>query len=164
MGHYEPAYALRLRAVAQAGLRVKIWGRGWGRYAALHRWAAPLVQGEGIWGADYTRALCSASIGLGLLSKLIPETSTTRTFEIPACGAFLLAERTDEHLGFFVEGAEAEFFGSDDELVAKATRYLAHPADRLRVAAAGRERCLASGYSNHDTLRRVLAEIAELAG
>ena len=64
---------------------MKIWGRGWGRYAALHRWAAPLVQGEGVWGADYTRALCSASIGLGLLSKLIPETSTTRTFEIPAC-------------------------------------------------------------------------------
>jgi spore maturation protein CgeB len=119
-------------------------------------WLSDVVRGAGLWSEDYARAICGSKIGLGLLSKLIPETSTTRTFEIPACGTFLLAERTEEHASFFDEGREAEFFGSDEELQDKVKYYLKHEAARRRIAAAGRERCLRSAYSYDDRMRQAL--------
>ena len=72
----------------------------------------------------------------------------------------MLAERTDEHLELFEEGKEAEFFTSREEMLEKARYYLAHSQERQRIAAAGRERCLRSGYSYHDRLRKILTQIA----
>lgn len=56
----------------------------------------------------------------------------------------------------FEEGKEAEFFGSDEELVEKVRFYLNHQEERRRIAAAGRRRCLESKYSNHDRMRSML--------
>lgn len=85
----------------------------------LHPWLKRVHRGPGIWHIDYAKALSCAKIGLGLLSKLAPDQSTARTYEIPSCGTFMLAERTGEHLELFEEGKEAEFFDSDEELLDK---------------------------------------------
>ena len=117
-----------------------------------------VVKGDGLWRADYVNALASFRIGLGLLSKYIPEQHTTRTFEIPAAGSFLLAERTAEHQNFFQEGEEAEFFESSAELASKAVFYLSNDSARRRIAARGRERCRRSGYDSDSLLQRVFME------
>lgn len=148
IGHFERHYARRLKAVARSGVRLAIWGPGWTRYAYFARWCRGVVRGDGVWGDAYPQALCSAKICLGLLSKIIPETSTTRTFEIPASARLLLAERTEEHLSFFREGKEADFFDSDSELVRKIIFYLSNKNIRDEIARAGRKRCLQSGYDN----------------
>jgi spore maturation protein CgeB len=75
---------------------------------------------------------------------------TTRSIEIPACGAFRLAERTNEHLELFSEGKEVEIYETNKELLEKVTCYLIHEQERQRIAQAGRERCIRSGYSNHE--------------
>jgi spore maturation protein CgeB len=74
----------------------------------------------------------------------------------------MLAERTDEHLRLFREGEEAEFFSSDEELVEKVRYYLVHPERRERIAAAGRARCINSGYSNADRIRLILQRYADV--
>jgi hypothetical protein len=94
IGHCQRHYAVRLRAASSATGGLRVWGPRWPRYARFHPWARTIVQGNGLWGASYPRALRSAKIALGLLSKLIPETTTTRTFEIPATGVFMLAGAT----------------------------------------------------------------------
>lgn len=146
IGHCQPHYAAFLEKFARQ-IPLKIRGPRWTAFARKNNWARGVVQGEGCYGDDYTRALSGAKIAIGLLSKRIPETTTTRSFEIPACGTMLLAERTDDHLALFEEGREAAFFDDVSECIEKATYYLENGAELDAIAAAGRKRCLRSNYS-----------------
>lgn len=160
IGHSERHYVQRLRHLARTDINLRIWGPTWPRCAKWRRWIHPYVSGGGLWGEEYLHAISSAKIGLGLLSKWIPETSTTRTFEIPAMGTFLLAERTALHQELFEEGKEAEFFASDDEMLDKARFYLKNNESRQRIASAGRTRCERSGYSTTDLLSKIISALS----
>jgi spore maturation protein CgeB len=185
LGGWEPRREKFLAAVAHAGVSLKVWGGYWdflrdGRWTfrrqvilrqlaggerfRIHRDAtlAETFQGGEVYGDDYARALSGARIGLGLLRKVCPDQHTTRTFEIPACRSFLLADRTDEHQQFFVEGEEAEFFSSVDELVEKVRFYTTNESARRRIAAAGYERCRTGRYAYVDRLKDTLAQISRL--
>lgn len=158
IGRCEPHYLSIMQAIAAKHDNVAIWGR-WGPQAAQHPWLAPVYRGEGLWGADYANALCSAKIAIGLLSALVGDQTTTRTYEITACGTFMLAQRTPEHMALFEEGKEAEFFSSKEEMLEKIAYYLAHPVARERIAAAGRARCVSGGYDNGQRLAKIMAQI-----
>lgn len=179
LGGWEPRREHLLHAVATAGIDLKIWGGYWqflrdGRWTLrrhiilkqlaggdrfhFHRddfLAAAWQSGE-VYADDYARALTGSKIGLGFLRKVCPDQHTTRTFEIPACGSMLLADRTDEHREFFEEGREAEFFSSAEELLEKAKFYCANETARLQVARAGQQRCRAGRYAYVYRLRAVL--------
>lgn len=146
VGMWEHARAESIRRVAQAGLPVRVWGGDWERFSC----DAPSLRVESrpLFAEAYAQALCAFDINLCFLRKANRDRQTTRSIEIPACGAFMLAERTDEHLALFEEGREAEFFGDDDELIDKIRFYLARPALREAIARAGHERCVHGGYSN----------------
>ncbi len=85
--------------------------------------------------------------------------------EIPACGAFMLAERTTEHMQLFEEGREADFFDieNQEELYQKVIYWLKNNDKRLNVAARGRARCISSNYSHEDTVKYMLNKIKGLA-
>ena len=160
IGHTQKHYAERLQALSSLGIRLRIWGDAWPRYAEKNPWAEALV-GQGLWGERYPTALACAKIGLGLIGRHIPETSTTRTFEIPAMGTFLLAERTPLHQELFGEGKEADFFSSDEEMLDKTRFYLANEEARKKIAEAGRARCERSGYSSGSLISKVISELSE---
>ena len=96
-------------------------------------------------------------IGLGLLMKLGPEVVTARSLEVPACGTFLLAERTHKHQELFEEGKDAEFFSTVEELVDKARFYLKHATARQRIARSGYDRFM-SGPARLDRQVALLME------
>lgn len=160
IGTAEDERAQSIAHLARNGVPVKVWGDGW---AEIGRRLPESVNvaGPGRFGEDYPRVICSFDINLAFLRKCNRDLQTGRSVEIPACGAFMLAERTDEHLSLFTEGLEAEFFSDDEELVKKAKYYLAHPDRRQAIGAAGRRRCLAAGYSNHDRIREMLGIVRE---
>jgi hypothetical protein len=131
-------------------VRLRIWGYQWEKRTTKS--LDGVVQGTGIIGDDYTRAIRASSICLGLLSEARLGSSsgdliTARTFQIPACGTFMLHERNDEVEQYFTEGRDAEFFDSPGELVAKVKKYLADSDARQRIAEAGLRRSSESDYS-----------------
>lgn len=160
IGDYERQRAEMMLLLAQSGVPVRVWGPNWNNCPFRH--PNLILEGRPIWGDEFARALSAFDINLAFLRRANRDQHTTRTFEIPGSGAFMLAERTGEHAGFFLEGKEAEFFGSGEELLEKVRRYLKNPDDRKRIAAAGRERCLTSGYSNLDRMKWMVARIESL--
>jgi spore maturation protein CgeB len=182
LGGWEPRRETLLHEVAKTGCKLKIWGYSWdhlqdGRWTLRRALRLRLLagnwdfnlnrdprlanarQGEEVYGDAYAWALSGASIGIGFLRHICPDQHTTRTFEIPACGSMLLADRTDEHNSFFEEGKEAEFFSSVDELIDKVRFYLANNTIREQVAMKGYQRCVRSGYSYKQRLIEVLSHL-----
>lgn len=142
VGHHESYYERVLSAVAETGLPLRVMGPRWPRKVSAKTKLGAAVQGDGVVGDAYAACLATAQIGLGLLSKLCPDGFTTRTFEIPAAGAMLLAEDTPEHRELFRAGEEADFFSCIEELIDKARYYLTRDSLRHRIARNGRERVL----------------------
>jgi spore maturation protein CgeB len=150
VGTFERPRAASLRKLAEAGIPIRIWGWFWRRWG--HPPEGAIVEGREVIGDDYARVISESDINLCFLRKANRDLQTTRSVEIPAAGGFMLAERTDEHRDLFEEGVEAEYFGSDEELIEKCRYYLAHPDQRKRIAKAGRLRCVNSGYDYRSRL------------
>ena len=154
IGQWEPERAESLRKIALSGIPVRVWGYTWERMKNVP--PVMLLENRPLWGDEYVRAIRSFDINLCFLRKCNRDLQTTRTMEIPACNAFMLAERTVEHQRLFFEGKEAECFGDDEELLGKVRYYLVHPEERRRIAKGGYDRCLRDGYSNENRLRAAL--------
>lgn len=158
IGTFEAPRAESMMYLAEQDVLVRIWGNGWRDWIGKH----PNLQVEDrpLFGADYIKAICATKINLAFLRKGNRDLQTNRTFEIPACGGFMLGERTAEHQRLFEEGREAEYFGSDEELLRKTRAYLADDAARTRIARAGHERCRTDDYTHHGRLEYMLSRVA----
>jgi len=177
VGGWEPRREELLAVVARSGASLRIWGYAWDhqsagwsprRWLSLRRLAggerfslqlaaelAGAVAGGEVYGERYAEALSAGRMGMGFLRRICPDEHTTRTFEIPACGSLLIADRSPEHQELFAEGVEAELFSDAIELADKLRFYRAHPDACARLAEAGRERCLKSGYSYRERLATI---------
>lgn len=157
IGSYEADRYQQMRYLAENGIPVRIWGESWRPYIGEHPNMEIITRP--MYGNDYVKVINATLINLCFLRKINRDLQTTRSIEIPACGAFMLAERTDEHLNLFREGEEADFFSDKEELLRKINYYLAHPDLVHKIASAGRKRCITNEYSNEARLRQVLQEI-----
>lgn len=158
VGMWEKERCKSILYLAQHGVKVKVFGnKTWERYKEY----SPNLEivGHLLKGEDYCKSLQAFRISLCFLRKMNYDQQTTRSVEIPACGGFMLAERTKEHLVMFEEGKEAAFFSSNEELLEKCLYYLSHEEERKQIALAGRKRCLTSDYSNEGMIRNTLKTI-----
>jgi spore maturation protein CgeB len=186
LGGWDPRRETMLRGVAASGADLKLWGEYWDflrdgrwtprRFLILRQLAggmefrirkdailAACLSGGEVYADDYARALTGARIGVGFLRTVWPDQHTTRTFEIPACGSMLLADRTEEHQSFFAEGKEADYFSSPEELVDKVRFYSANEEARARIAEAGLARCRSGRYAYIHRLEDALKTLDRIA-
>lgn len=117
-----------------------------------HRWAevaagtaiAPHVLGRALAGDFYARAIGESRINIGLhwgpVHSGWEDQVSTRTFEIPAAGGFMLHIDNDEVRGLFDHGSEFDSFATPEQLVERVVHYLAHPQERMAIARAGQAR------------------------
>ena len=149
IGTWRPSTEHYIMALRNAGIDVQVWGHNWrkARNGAL-RTVKPLPHSE------YVSTIAQAKIALCTLSRWNRNESTGRSFEIPAIGTFMLAERTAEHEFIYGDGIGAALFSTPEELVEKARYYLTNPAEREAIAAGGHVRSQNPGYSWTDHIRR----------
>jgi spore maturation protein CgeB len=151
----------------QAGVRVAAFGHGWpeGRVSneemirlfnqsrinlnftaasaareptRLRRWMdrsiiQPMQRAPGVWRlADALRKRQQR--------RPRPAQIKARTFEVPACGGFLLTEDAENLSDYYRLGSEIVTFTGCDELVEKTLYYLKHEDKRQQIADAGYQR------------------------
>ena len=136
----------------------RIWTRKLDR-AAL---AALYPEPDELYDAAYREGIWRSKINLSFLTHGNQDEYAHKSFEIAACGGFLLAERSAGHSERFKEDEEAVFFSSMEECAEQIRRYLDDEPARTRIAAAGQRRAVSCGYDNDTQLARVLDVVAEL--
>ncbi len=131
---------------------LQIWGNQWERCQSDR--VKPFIRGPGLLGQLYTLAIRSFQINLAIMSGSVAGASqgdetTTRTYEIPACGAFMLHERSAELLELYEENKEVVCFSNAEELADKIIYYTSRKDERQAIAQAGYSRCVpAYSYEN----------------
>lgn len=154
IGTFENDRAERMLFLAENGIKVVVWGNGWGAWVGKN--SNLIIKNQPIYSDDYVKAICATKINLCFLRKINRDEVTSRSVEIPACGGFMIAERTKRHLDFFEEDKEAVFFSSNKEFLNKVKKYLLEDEARYKIAQAGRERCIKSGYDMRTQLGEMI--------
>jgi spore maturation protein CgeB len=146
IGHYEPQTERFIAGMAELGVKTKVYGDDeWIKSAYGVQY--PSLVGGRLSDTDYVNALKCAKIALCIFSKFNKNETSGRSFEIAACGTFMLGLRSEQHMQLYKEGVEAEFFSSVEEVARKAKYFLENKTERLRIAKNGNLRCVNSGYS-----------------
>lgn len=161
IGHKEEEREYIVSQLVDKNIKVTIAGNHWSKFAAKKKHKINLIyKGKGVFGQDYAKELSAALLGLGLLSKWVPELHTTRTFEIPACGTALVTEHNPE-IGSVFSDEEVIYYDDADEAVAKIEYYLSKKDKLVPLTKEGYRKVTRGGYSYPEILRKVLKQINE---
>lgn len=125
-----------LKMIVSHNLSIAIWGTGWHKLPITSSIKSHCKY-RPVYAEEMSKVFQSSKISLGFLNAENRDLHTARTFEIPACRGFFLAERTSEQLEFFREGIEAEYFSSIEELIEKAKFYINNESLRQRIVEKG---------------------------
>lgn len=160
-GHVEDDYRAEcISRAVRSSARVRVYGEDkYWRQALPPDVYDALGQLSPVRGDEYRLALSGAKIASCFFSKWNRDQYTRRAFEIPACGVFLLSERTDQMMELYQEGREAEYFSSPEEFSDKLRYYIANDSVRMAIAKAGYERVIRSGHDIYSRMRQWLADV-----
>jgi hypothetical protein len=162
-GHMERDIRLEcIKKTIKEGIDCRIYGhsRNWQQFFNENNLDKRCLQ-PAIYGNGYRNALCGAKIVSCFFSKWNRDQYTRRVFEITACRAFMLAERTEAMKELFTEAKEAEYFDSPEEFADKCKYYLKNERRRQQIAQAGYERALSSGYDIKSRMRQWINDISQ---
>jgi spore maturation protein CgeB len=153
-----------LNKLSQTGeFQVAISGnqRSWQRALPPEAFGRLYREGE-LFQQQYREAIWRSKINLSFLTRSNQDEFVHKSFEIAACGGFLLAERSDGHLQRFREDEEAVFFSSYEECLQKIRLYLNDEPARARIAAAGQTRAHRDGYHNDHQVSLIVQRATEI--
>jgi spore maturation protein CgeB len=141
-----------MAALMRAGFQLALYGGFWSRYRETAAAACGLADAQ-----TSRQAILAAKVALCLVRRANRDGHCMRTFEVPAIGACMLTEDTDEHRELFGEdGRTVVYFRTLEEMVEKLRWLLAHDDERRRLANAA-HRLITTGRNTYrDRLQTML--------
>jgi|SRR5437588_4635102 len=133
------------------GARLRLYGVYWDRVPSLREHWCGFA-----FGRDFRLAVGSSAVVLNLVRRANRDDHVMRTFEIPACGGFMMCERTTEHEALFQDGREAIFFDSAEDMVSRIEHFIQRPSRRGRIAELGCSTVRSGGNSYRHRLVELL--------
>lgn len=132
IGSYEEERASYISFLIENGISVKVIGDGWVN-KKYWKTIQPHFISKGVYSDEYVKRLNAIKVVLHFIRVANRDQQDSRTFEIPACGAFMLAESTPVHEQLFENNKEAVFFTTKDELLEKCKYYLKNDEVRNKI-------------------------------
>jgi spore maturation protein CgeB len=160
-GTYEKERASFIAYLINHKVPVSVTGDGWPNEAYWDL-IKPHYKGPSVYGDNYIKTINGFDIALHFLRHANRDEQDSRTFEIPACKVFMIAERSVAHEKLFLENEEAIFFTTKEELLASVKHYLTDRKERTRIATNGYRRAHNSGYDHKSRIVSVLQTIKDL--
>ena len=160
IGSYEEERAEYIAHLINNGITVRVIGDGW---ANKKYWEIiePHYVSKGVYSEEYVKRLNAIKIVLHFIRVANRDQQDSRTFEIPACGAFMLAQRTPIHEDLFEENVDAVFFDNKDELLDKCLKYLNDDNLRNHIKINGYKKVHEAKHDHSSRLKYVLSKIYE---
>jgi len=160
IGTYENERAEYIAYLINNGIPVKVVGDGW---VGKKYWdiIKPHFVRKSIYSEEYVKRLNAIKVVLHFIRVGNRDQQDSRTFEIPACGGFLLAERTPVHEKIFQEDIDAVFFDHKEELLEKCKKYLKDDYTRNIIRMNGYKKVHNDKHDHLNRLTEVLRKIYE---
>lgn len=134
-----------------------LWGENYWKHRT--RPGSPLRArwgGRPLTGAESAQACAESKILLNFMDPATWPGPNMRSFEQPACRAFMLTNRTPALAELFKEGETIEYFNSVEEARDKINFYLAHEDARQRIAEASYRFVIEGGHTYVDRARQLI--------
>jgi spore maturation protein CgeB len=134
-----------------------LWGEDYWKHRT--RPSSPLRArwgGRPLTGAEAAKVCAESKILLNFMDSATWPGPNMRSFEQPACHAFVLVNRSPALVELFKEGETIECFDSVEEARDKITYYLAHDAARRRIADASYRFVIEGGHTYMDRARQLI--------
>lgn len=131
IGTYEKVRLDYINFLSDNGISVNVFGNNWRNISNISK--NVIIHNRPVLKEEYVKTIQDSKINLSFLRKIQDDTHTTRTFEIPACGGFMITERSDDHKKIFKENIESVFFDNKDELLKNIRYYLDNEEKREAI-------------------------------
>jgi spore maturation protein CgeB len=136
---------------ALPGTSIRLFGGYWQR-TSLRR-----LHGGSLDGPAYRRVAATSQICLNFGRAANEDGHSMKTFELPAMGACMLAESTDEHRMMLGTGPSTGLFAGLDDLVRQIQNILSNPSARALICARQRDRLAGPEQTYGQRLRQMLS-------
>lgn len=145
-------------ALIRAGFKVALYGGYWDRFRETRAYTRGHADPQTL-----RKAIGGAKVALCLIRRANRDGNSMRTFEVPAIGACMLTEDTEEHREVFGGDGEAVvYFRSIPEMLERARWLLDREDERRRLATAA-HRLITQGENSYADRLKSMLELAELS-
>ena len=138
---------------------VNIYSTDWEKFKRPMSGLNNVVFNNAIYGSDYRNVINKSKILLGFFTESNVDEYSRRSFEITACGSFLLSQRSSFQKKFFKEKIQAAYFDNINECAEKINHYLANTEERIKIELAGLKRVQELNIYNDFLIQRMLLRI-----